>query len=155
MGQPKAKHRWLMKSILLLLVPSLLLSTTGCSQNTSNNIKTVLKTEIHSFYDNLLLKDLNSLMKQFNPSSESYYNHYKEFRNTFNEYKNSYQLNGISFLEVEKKEAKVSVNATVTGVHTETEEPLSYEAIHTFVFRLNEDKEWKIIHFETNYNIPY
>lgn len=147
------KRLQLNQCIVFALISFLLVNTMGCSRYQEDHIETELTNEVQSFYDDLLLRDLDSLMKKINPESESYYNLYKEFRSLFKEYKNSYVVKEITFLESSKKRAKVSSYVTVSGVHTDTEEHLSYDVIHDFIFILDSNGNWKINSFETEYNI--
>lgn len=136
------------KVIVILLSVSFLL--VGCSFVNEDKVKINVKNEIDKYYENLLLEDLDGVMKQISSDSEQYYDLYNEYRATFKDFNYSYIPKEISFTEISKERVVVSVALTIEGVD-ENDKFDSFEVIHVFSLKSYTDEIWKISSLETKY----
>lgn len=137
------------KIVIPFLMIALLL--TGCSSYEDAS-KESIKQQVDNFYTNLLLEDLDKVMKQISTDSEQYYDLYDEYRSTFQNFNYSYQLKELSFNEVSKERSIVSVWVTVSGIDKSNHYD-SYEMIQVFSFKSMNDNVWKINSLETKIDL--
>jgi hypothetical protein len=138
-----------MKKILLLFL-SVSFLLTGCAQN-QEAAKSIINKDIQTFYDNLLLENLDGVMNEISTDSKQYYSLYDEYRKTFQKYKYSYKLNEISFTDIKKDHINVSVSVTISGVDQDDHFD-SYNVVQEFIFKPTNNKIWKINSLETKYD---
>jgi hypothetical protein len=137
-----------MKKILLLLL-TLSFILTGCSQN-QEVTKNIIKQDIQSFYDNLLLENLDGIMSEISTDSTQYYPLYDEYRKTFQDFNYSYKLKEISFSDIQKDHITVSAAVNISGVDQKDHFD-SFDVIQVFSFKPVSNKVWKIDSLETKY----
>ncbi|MFB8425038.1 hypothetical protein ACFC4S_23765 [Priestia megaterium] len=139
-----------MKKLLLFLLCAVV-TLSGCSTFNEETVKKTIEQEINSFYDNLLMEDIDAVMKQISTDSEQYYDLYDQYRDTFQKYNYSYQLKEISYDDVSKDVVVASVSLTVSGVN-QSQEYGSYNVIQTFTFKSVSNNKWKITAIDDKYD---
>ncbi|MCK2000690.1 hypothetical protein MZM54_04715 [[Brevibacterium] frigoritolerans] len=139
-----------MKNHILFVFCSLIILS-GCSSNFEGTSKTIIKNEIEHYYENLLLEDLDAVMKQISTDSKQYYDLYDEYRDTFQKFDYSYNVKEISFNEVSNERIILSTSLTISGVN-ETDEFDSFDVVQIFTLKPIKDKVWKISSLETKYD---
>jgi len=139
-----------MKKLMLFLLCTIV-ALSGCSTFNEEAAKKTIEQEINNFYDNLLMEDIDAVMKQVSTDSEQYYELYDEYRDTFRKYNYAYQLKEISYDEVSKDVIVASVSLTVSGVNRDQEYD-SYDVVQTFTFKSVSDNKWKITAIDNKYD---
>lgn len=139
-----------MKKLLLFLLCTVV-TLSGCSSFNEETAKKSVEQEINSFYDNLLMEDIDAVMKQVSTDSEQYYDLYDNYRDIFQKYNYSYQLKEISYDQVSKDIVIASVSLTVSGVNRDQEYD-SYDVVQTFTFKSVSDNKWKITAIDDKYD---
>ncbi|QJX80190.1 hypothetical protein [Priestia megaterium] len=139
-----------MKKLLLFLLCTVV-TLSGCSTFNEETAKKNVEQEINNFYNNLLMEDIDAVMKQVSTDSEQYYNLYDNYRDIFQKYNYSYQLKEISYDQVSKDIVVASVSLTVSGVNRDQEYD-SYDVVQTFTFKSVSDKKWKITAIDDKYD---
>ncbi|WP_088362786.1 hypothetical protein [Bacillus cereus] len=136
-----------MKKTLIVFITSCCLLLSACSFD-SEKAKTLVRTEIETYYENLLLENIDATMKQIDRDSEQYYSLYNELRDTFQNYNHSYKVNEISFNTITKDRISVTASITISGVDN-NDKFESFNTIQEFVFVTTGKDVWKIKSLET------
>jgi outer membrane lipoprotein-sorting protein len=131
-----------MKKTLIAFITSCCLLLSACTFD-SEKAKSIVKSEIDTYYDNLLLENIDGAMKQIDRDSEQYYSLYNELRDTFQNYHYSYKIKEISFNTISKDRISVTAAVTISGVDN-NEKYESFNTLQEFVFNPTVKDVWKI-----------
>lgn len=139
-----------MKKLLLFLL-CVIIALTGCSSFNEETAKKEIEKQVNTFYNNLLMEDIDSVMSQVSTDSEQYYDLYDEYRDTFKKYNYDYKLREISYDQISKDAVVVSVYLNISGVNLEQEYD-SYDVVQVFTFKSVSNGKWKINQLESKYD---
>jgi len=139
-----------MKKLFLFLLCAII-TLTGCSSFNEETAKKEIEQQVNTFYNNLLMEDIDAVMSQISTDSEQYYDLYDEYRDTFKKYNYDYKLKEISYDQISKDAIIVSVSLNISGVNLEQEYD-SYDIVQVFTFKPVSNGKWKISKLETKYD---
>lgn len=141
-----------MKKYYGIIPICLVILISGCSSFNTGEAKTIIKNNINQYYNNLLLEDIDSVMKQISTDSVQYYNLYDEYRDTFDNYNYSYNIKELSFKKTTSESIVVDVLVDVSGTD-KSDKFNEFKEVQTFTFKPTGNKIWKLTSVDTVFDI--